>query len=89
MNGTAPCSYELLDVVWRELGDEVLVLAPPPSTRVLVLGGGSAVVWRHLEGSASPERLAATIGGGITEDEVREALELLVSAGLARRKDLQ
>ena len=87
MNRAARCSYEVLDAVWRELGDEVLVLAPPPSTRVLVLGGGSAVVWRHVERTTSPERLAAAIGGGITVDEVTEALELLVSAGLARRQD--
>lgn len=88
MNGAAPCSYELLDVVWRALGDEVLVLAPAPSTHVLVLGGGSAVVWRHLERGASPEGLAAAIGGGTTDEEVTEALELLVSAGLARRRNL-
>lgn len=87
MNGSATRAvYRRVQVVWRDLGDEVLVLAPAPATRVLVLGGGSAVVWRHLESGGMADELARVIGGGITEDEVTEALELIVSAGLARRE---
>lgn len=90
MNGAATrACYRRLQVVWRDLGDEVLVLPPAPATRVLVLGGGSAVVWRHLESGGRADELARVIGGGITEDEVIGALELIVSAGLALREQGQ
>ena len=80
--------YRRLDVAWRDLGDEVLVLAADPRAHVLVLGGGSATVWRYLDDWVSPDHLTSAMGADTTDADVLEALELIVCAGVAEREDL-
>ncbi len=79
-----------LGTLWRDTGLHVLALSEDESAEVVVLGGGSAVLWRLLEQPLTLvdilERLGAA-GGSPTEDDVSGCLDDLVSRGLIEDLD--
>lgn len=44
--------------VWREVGDEIVILDVPTAT-YLTLNSSAVTLWKQLEGGASPAELAA------------------------------
>ncbi len=46
--------------VWREVGDEIVILDVPTAT-YLTLNSSAVTLWKQLEGGASPAELAAEL----------------------------
>jgi hypothetical protein len=46
--------------VWREVGDELVILDVPTAT-YLTLNSSAVTLWKHLEEGASPAELAAEL----------------------------
>jgi len=72
--------------LWRDTGLHVLALPTNDPAEVVVLGGGSAVLWRMLQEPldlpAVMSRLRTFAGETPEASEVRECLDDLVHRGL-------
>lgn len=77
-------------VLWRRLGDELVVL-PPGGAECLAVSGVSALLWELLVDPVTAddlaERLAAEMGaeGRSMRPPVETGLRVLADAGLLRR----
>jgi hypothetical protein len=78
-----------LGTLWRDTGLHVLALPEGDGNDVVVLGGGSAVLWRLLESPVSLgdllSHLDAEDPSGPSRREVTQCLEELVDRGLVER----
>ena len=84
------CQYvRVAAVLWRDTGLHVLVLPDGTSHEVVVLGGGSAVVWRLLaepvDAAAIARRLGREAGEDLDPDAVTACLEDLADRGVVAR----
>lgn len=83
---TDRCFTRRTGTLWRDTGRHVLALPESDGADVVVLGGGSAVLWRLLERPQSLpgilRRLAEAGGDAPTEDDVRACLDDLVTRSL-------
>ena len=76
-------------VVWRDLGDAVLVLASPDGEH-LELGGSGVLVWRELAAGTDDARLEAMTrhagaASGGEREQLRAFVAELIAQGLVRR----
>jgi hypothetical protein len=62
-------------LLWRDTGVHVLVLPPRCRGQVVVLGGGSAAVWRLLDNPHDVAELSTMLAGSSEEALERAALE--------------
>ena len=78
-----------LGTLWRDTGLHVLALPEGDANDVVVLGGGSAVLWRLLEAPMSLadilSRLDAEAVDGPRRGEISRCLEELVDRGLVEQ----
>jgi hypothetical protein len=84
------CQYvRVATALWRDTGLHVLVLPHGTSHEVVVLGGGSAVVWRLLaepvDSAAIAHRLGREAGEEPDPDVVTDCLEDLADRGVVAR----
>lgn len=86
MTTVADCYRRRAEVLWRDTGAHVIALPLHESGDVLVLGGGSAELWRRLDRpSTLPELMdmfVAGAGGHPATADISTALDQLVSSGL-------
>ena len=84
------CQYvRVAAVLWRDTGLHVLVLPSGTSHEVVVLGGGSAVLWRLLadpvDAAAITHRLEQASGEEADSGAVTACLEDLADRGVVSR----
>lgn len=67
--------------VWREIGDEVVILDVPTATYLNLNGTGRAL-WKRLDDGATPGELAAELVKtyGIPEDQAASDVESFLEA---------
>lgn len=69
--------------LWRDTGRHVVVLGPRQDAEVVVLGGGSALLWRLLDQPLELEEINRRVGLlGAGPGEVASCLDDLVDRGL-------
>jgi hypothetical protein len=61
--------------VWREVGDEVVVLDVQTAT-YLSLNGSAGVLWKKLDGGATPTELVAELVAAYAVPEARAAKDV-------------
>ncbi len=68
------------DVVWRDVGDELVLLELATST-YLTLNGTARFLWEHLVGGATMDELVESLGDhyGIGPAQARDDAEVFVS----------
>jgi hypothetical protein len=71
--------------VWREIADEVVIL-DVPTTTYLNLNKSARVLWKRLDGGATPTELAAELVAsyGIPRDEAANDVQDFLGALRAR-----
>jgi Coenzyme PQQ synthesis protein D (PqqD) len=67
--------------VWREVGDEIVILDVPTAT-YLTLNSSAVTLWRHLEEGATPVELAAALVAtyAIAEDKAAKDVQRFLGA---------
>jgi hypothetical protein len=85
---TAPNQVLRVDAdraVWREIADEVVIL-DVPTTTYLNLNKSARLLWKRLDGGATPTELAAELVAsyGIPRDEAANDVQDFLSALQAR-----
>lgn len=79
-----------LGTLWRDTGLHVLALPEHEAAEVVVLGGGSAVLWRMLQEPLALVDVLERLGSGEGaphEDAVTDCLAELVARGLIEGLD--
>jgi hypothetical protein len=87
-----PLALDPSRVVWREVGDEVIILDLPTAT-YLNLNGSARALWRCLDAGATPAQLAAelvaryAIAGDRAAKDVDTFLQALSERSLLASQD--
>jgi hypothetical protein len=88
--GFSPTERLSLDserAVWREVGDEIVILDVPTAT-YLTLNSSAVTLWKHLEEGASPEELADELVATYEIDKDKAARDVQRFLGALKDRSL-
>jgi Coenzyme PQQ synthesis protein D (PqqD) len=73
--------------VWREVGEEIVILDVPTAT-YLTLNSSAVTLWKHLEDGASPAELAAALVTTYEIGEEKAAMDVQRFLGALKERSL-